>query len=72
MGNVEGRHPETPDTRAGLGFAHDYTKARCGVDERDRLICDRSPRTQWIAVILTLAVWVIGLTLCIDKDAGRT
>jgi hypothetical protein len=32
------------------------------VDERDRLIYDRSPRTQWLAVILTLVAWVIGLT----------
>ena len=32
------------------------------VDERDRLIYDRSPRTQWLAVILTLVAWIIGLT----------
>ena len=32
------------------------------VDERDRLIYDRSPRTQWLAVILSLVAWVIGLT----------
>ena len=32
------------------------------VDERDKLIYDRSPRTQWLAVILTLVAWVIGLT----------
>jgi hypothetical protein len=31
------------------------------VDERDRLIYDRSPRTQWLAVIFTLVAWVIGL-----------
>ena len=32
------------------------------VDERDRLIYDRSPRTQWLAVIFTLVAWVIGLS----------
>jgi hypothetical protein len=32
------------------------------VDERDRLIYERSPRIQWIAVVLTLAAWVIGLS----------
>ena len=32
------------------------------VDERDRLIYDRSPRIQWMAVIFTLVAWVIGLS----------
>ena len=32
------------------------------VDERDRLIYDRSPRIQWLAVIFTLVAWVIGLS----------
>ena len=32
------------------------------VDERDKLIYDRSPRIQWLAVIFTLVAWVIGLT----------
>ncbi|MDD4876589.1 MAG: hypothetical protein PHQ86_05640 [Dehalococcoidales bacterium] len=32
------------------------------VDERDRLIYDRSPRIQWLAVIFALVAWVIGLT----------
>ena len=32
------------------------------VDERDKLIYDRSPRIQWLAVILALVAWVIGLT----------
>ncbi len=32
------------------------------VDERDKLIYDRSPRIQWLAVIFTLVVWVIGLS----------
>src|SRR5512136_2128334 len=32
------------------------------VDERDKLIYDRSPRVQWLAVIFTLVAWVIGLT----------
>ena len=31
------------------------------VDERDRLIKDRAPRIQWLAVIFTLAVWYIAL-----------
>ncbi len=31
-------------------------------DERDKLILDRSPRTQWLAVIFTMVAWVIGLT----------
>ena len=32
------------------------------VDERDKLIYDRSPRIQWLAVILALVAWVIGLS----------
>jgi hypothetical protein len=32
------------------------------VDERDKLIYDRSPRTQWLAVIFALVAWVIGLS----------
>ena len=32
------------------------------VDERDKLIYDRSPRIQWLAIIFTLVAWVIGLT----------
>ncbi|MCX6013251.1 MAG: hypothetical protein NTV30_07575 [Chloroflexi bacterium] len=32
------------------------------VDERDKLIYDRSTRTQWLAIIFTLVAWVIGLT----------
>lgn len=32
------------------------------VDERDKLIYDRSPRIQWLAVIFALVAWVIGLT----------
>jgi hypothetical protein len=32
------------------------------VDERDKLIYERSPRTQWLAIMLTLVAWVIGLT----------
>ena len=32
------------------------------VDERDRLIMDRAPRVQWMAVIFTLVAWTIGLT----------
>ncbi len=32
------------------------------VDERDKLIYERSPRMQWLAVIFALAAWVIGLS----------
>jgi len=32
------------------------------VDERDRLIIERSSRTQWLAVIFALATWTIVLT----------
>ena len=31
------------------------------VDERDKMILDRAPRIQWIAVVFTLAAWVIVL-----------
>jgi hypothetical protein len=31
------------------------------VDERDRLIADRAPRIQWLAVVFTLVAWVIAL-----------
>jgi hypothetical protein len=31
------------------------------VDERDKLIYDRSPRVQWLAIIFTLVAWIIGL-----------
>ena len=32
------------------------------IDERDRLIVDRSSKVQWMAVIFSLAAWTIGLT----------
>ena len=32
------------------------------VDERDRLIMDRAPRVQWLAVVFSLVVWTIALT----------
>jgi hypothetical protein len=32
------------------------------VDERDRMILDRAPRIQWLAVVFTLVAWVIALT----------
>ena len=31
------------------------------VDERDRLIMDRAPRVQWLAVVFSLVAWVIVL-----------
>ncbi len=33
------------------------------VDERDRMILNRAPRIQWIAVVFTLAAWVIALPM---------
>ena len=32
------------------------------VDERDKLIVDRAPRIQWLAVVFTMVVWMITLT----------
>jgi hypothetical protein len=32
------------------------------VDERDRLIVDRAPRIQWLAVVFTLVAWTIALS----------
>lgn len=32
------------------------------IDERDRLIIERSSRVQWLAVILSLVAWTIALT----------
>jgi hypothetical protein len=32
------------------------------IDERDKLILERAPKIQWLAVIFTLAAWVIILT----------
>jgi len=32
------------------------------MDERHRLIMERSSRTQWLAVIFSLAAWIISLT----------
>jgi hypothetical protein len=37
------------------------------VDERDRLIADRAPRVQWLAVIFTLVAWVISLNEIYQK-----
>ena len=31
------------------------------VDERDRLIVDRAPRIQWLAVVFTMVAWTIAL-----------
>ena len=31
-------------------------------DERDRIIMDRSVKAQWVAVILSLAAWLVGLS----------
>ena len=40
------------------------------VDERDRLIMDRAPRIQWLAVVFSLVVWTIALTE-VYWDAGQ-
>ena len=32
------------------------------VDERDKLIMDRAPRVQWLAVVFSLVAWVIALS----------
>lgn len=40
------------------------------VDERDKLILDRSPRAQWLAVIFTLVAWVIGLSEAFRSHGG--
>lgn len=32
------------------------------VDERDRLVMDKAPRVQWLAVIFSLVAWVIALS----------
>jgi uncharacterized membrane protein len=40
------------------------------LDERDRLIIERSSRAQWLAVIFTLIVWTIALTE-VYRDQGQ-
>jgi len=40
------------------------------LDERDRLIIERSSRAQWLAVIFTLVIWTIALTE-IYRDQGH-
>jgi nicotinamide riboside transporter PnuC len=40
------------------------------LDERDRLIIEKSSRAQWLAVIFTLVVWTIALTE-IYQDQGQ-
>lgn len=40
------------------------------VDERDKLIVERSVRAQWLAVIFSLAAWTITLTE-IYRDEGQ-
>ena len=39
-------------------------------DERDKLIMDRAPRVQWMAVIIALVVWMITLTE-VYHDVGQ-
>ena len=40
------------------------------VDERDRLIIDRAPRIQWLAVVFSLVAWMIILTEAY-RDTGQ-
>ena len=40
------------------------------VDERDRLIMDRSPRIQWLAVVIALVIWTVALSE-VYWDAGQ-
>ena len=40
------------------------------IDERDRLIIERSSRAQWLAVIFSLVAWTIALTE-IYRDQGQ-
>jgi hypothetical protein len=40
------------------------------LDERDKLIIERSSRAQWLAVIFTLVVWTIALTE-VYRDQGH-
>ena len=45
------------------GILCDLTLRKPGqIDERDRLIVERSSRTQWLAVIFLLVAWTISLT----------
>ena len=39
-------------------------------DERDKLIMDRAPRVQWMAVIIALVVWMITLSE-VYHDVGQ-
>lgn len=32
------------------------------IDERDRLVLDRSVKAQWVAVVISLAAWTVALT----------
>ncbi|UCE98013.1 MAG: DUF2178 domain-containing protein [Dehalococcoidia bacterium] len=32
------------------------------IDERDKLIMERAPRIQWLAVVFSLAAWIVVLT----------
>jgi len=40
------------------------------VDERDRLIIDRAPRIQWLAVVFSLVAWMITLSE-VYQDTGQ-
>ena len=39
-------------------------------DERDKLIMDRAPKVQWMAVIIALVVWMIALSE-VYHDVGQ-
>ena len=38
------------------------TRSRVNFDERDKIVMDRSSHVQWLAIILSLAVWLIVLS----------
>ena len=47
---------------ANLVLVNFTLRKRGMVDERDRLIMDRAPRVQWLAVVFSLVAWTIALT----------
>ncbi len=52
---------------ANLGIVNLTLRKPGMVDERDKIIVDRAPRVQWLAVVFTLVAWVIGLNEAYQK-----
>ena len=46
---------------ANLAFVNLTLRNKSMVDERDRLIADRAPQIQWLAVVFTMVAWTIAL-----------